>query len=163
MRAVFPGSFDPVTLGHVDIVRRASALFDEVIVAVGSNAAKAPLFDLDQRLALLRAATEDIDRVVVEPFEGLLVDYCTARQASVVVKGIRGPGDAEYELQMAQLNAQLTGLETVWLPTSPQWAYVSSSRVREIALLGGDVSGFVPAGVAGVIAAAAAKRRSGDV
>ena len=144
MRAVCPGSFDPITHGHVDVIGRAAALFDEVIVAVGRNSAKNYLFDTDERVELSRAATADLANVRVEVLSGLLVDYCRDRGAQVVVKGLRFASDFDFELQMAHINHSLTGLETVLLPASAQWGTLSSTMIREVASLGGDVRGFVP-------------------
>lgn len=148
MRAVCPGSFDPITHGHLDIVRRAGALFDEVIVAVGRNSAKNYLFDTDQRVDMVRASVADLPGVRVEVLSALLVDFCRAQGAEVVVKGLRFASDFDFELQMAHINHSLTGLETVLLPASAQWGTLSSTMVREVASLGGDVSAFVPALVA---------------
>jgi pantetheine-phosphate adenylyltransferase len=150
-RAVCPGSFDPVTNGHLDVIRRAAGMFDEVIVAVLVNEAKRGLFSVDERLEMLREAlAESADsNVKVDAFEGLLVDFCSANDVDVIVKGIRAAGDMDFELQMAQMNRSLTGVETVFLPTSPQWSYVASSLVKEVARLGGDVSAHVPSSVLG--------------
>ena len=146
-RAVCPGSFDPPTLGHLDIVERAAVLFDEVVVAVGVNAAKHRLFSADQRIAMLQQVCGDLRNVRVEGFTGLLTEYCRQQEAQAVVKGLRAGADFDYELQMAQMNFHLTGVETVFLPTSPQHSFVSSSLVKEVASLGGDVSALVPARV----------------
>ena len=147
-RAVCPGSFDPVTHGHLDVVARASRLFDEVVVAVGSNPSKNRLFTPEERIAMLTDAVAPWDNVVVEGFSGLLTAYCAGRGAVAVVKGLRAGADFDYELQMAQMNnALVPGVETVYLPTSPQHAFLASSLVKEVAALGGDVSGFVPAAV----------------
>jgi pantetheine-phosphate adenylyltransferase len=146
-RAVCPGSFDPPTLGHLDIVERAAALFDEVVVAVGVNASKHRLFSPEERIAMLQEVCSRLGNVRVEGFTGLLTDYCRAQDAQAVVKGLRAGGDFDYELQMAQMNFHLTGVETVFLPTSPQHSFVSSSLVKEVASLGGDVSALVPASV----------------
>jgi pantetheine-phosphate adenylyltransferase len=144
-RAVVPGSFDPVTLGHLDIVRRASQLFDDVVVAVGTNVSKSRLFDADERIAMMRRACSDLDNVSVEGFTGLVTTFCADRGATAIVKGLRAASDFDYELQMAQMNSSLTAVETVFLPTSPGRGFVSSSLVKEVAGLGGDVSAFVPA------------------
>jgi pantetheine-phosphate adenylyltransferase len=146
-RAVCPGSFDPPTLGHLDIVERAAALFDEVVVAVGVNASKHRLFTPDERIAMLQQVCGDLGNVRVEGFSGLLTEYCREQEAQAVVKGLRAGADFAYELQMAQMNFHLTGVETVFLPTSPQHSFVSSSLVKEVASLGGDVSALVPAPV----------------
>ncbi|MCW3157333.1 pantetheine-phosphate adenylyltransferase [Micropruina sonneratiae] len=148
MRAVCPGSFDPITHGHVDIITRAAELFDEVIVAVGRNSAKNYLFDTDERVELAAAAVAGVAGVRVEVLSGLLVDFCRDRGAGVVVKGLRFASDFDFELQMAHINGSLTGLETVLLPASAKWGTLSSTMIREVASLGGDVSAFVPALVA---------------
>jgi pantetheine-phosphate adenylyltransferase len=144
MKAVCPGSFDPITHGHVDVIGRAAALFDEVIVAVGRNSAKNYLFDTDERVELARAATADLANVRVELLSRLLVDYCRAAGAEVVVKGLRFASDFDFELQMAHVNHSLTGLETVLLPASALWGTLSSTMIREVASLGSDVRAFVP-------------------
>ena len=146
-RAVCPGSFDPPTLGHLDIVARATALFDEVVVAVGVNASKRRLFSPEERIAMLEQLCADLGNVRVEGFSGLLTEYCREQDAQAVVKGLRAGADFDYELQMAQMNFHLTGVETVFLPTSPQHSFVSSTLVKEVASLGGDVSALVPADV----------------
>lgn len=147
-RAVCPGSFDPVTRGHLDIIERAVQLFDEVVVAVGRNPGKNALFQPSERVDLLARACSSWPGVSVCLFDGLLVDFCRVHGAQVIVKGVRSSADFDYELPMTQMNRSLTGIDTVLLPTSPQWSYVSSSLVREVALLGGDVAQFLPAGVA---------------
>jgi pantetheine-phosphate adenylyltransferase len=144
-RAVCPGSFDPVTNGHVDIVRRASRLFDEVIVAVGTNVSKNRLFDADERISMMQRACADLSNVSVEGFAGLVTTFCAERDVDAIVKGLRAASDFDYELQMAQMNSSLTGVETVFIPTSPDRGFVSSSLVKEVAGFGGDVSSFVPA------------------
>ena len=146
--ALCPGSFDPLTNGHVDIVRRAASLFDRLIVAVIENPSKTPLFPLDERLGLMREVFADIRTVEVCAFSGLLVDFVSSQGVDVIVKGLRAGGDFDYELQMAQMNQHLSGVETVFLPTSPQWSYVSSSLVREVARLGGSVESLLPERVA---------------
>ena len=143
-RAVCPGSFDPVTNGHVDVIARAAALYDELVVAVLVNPGKAGLFSLEERMELLRDSLSDLPNVSVDSFEGLLVDYCKAHDLPVVVKGLRAVGDFEYELQMAQMNRELAGVETLFVPTAPQVGHLSSSLVKQIAAFGGDVSRFVP-------------------
>jgi pantetheine-phosphate adenylyltransferase len=148
-RAVCPGSFDPVTHGHVDIFRRAAALFDEVVVAVGVNASKHRLFTPEERVAMLEQATAELPNVRVAGFTGLLTTFCQEQGATAIVKGLRGAGDYEYELPMAQMNASLTGVETVFVPTSAQWGFVSSSLVKEVATFGGDVAAYVPEFVLG--------------
>jgi pantetheine-phosphate adenylyltransferase len=146
-RAVCPGSFDPVTNGHVDIIDRTSRLFDEVVVAVGVNSSKKRLFTADERIAMLTEVSAAHANVSVAAFEGLLTDFCRERGATAIVKGVRAMGDVDYELQMAQMNAHLSGVETVFLPTSPECSFVASSLVKEVATLGGDVSGLVPPAV----------------
>ena len=148
MRAICPGSFDPVTHGHLDIVVRASRMFDEVLVAVGRNSAKNYLFSPDERAAMLVDATRDLPNVTVDLLDGLLVDYCSERDIDVIVKGLRFASDFEFELQMAQMNFALSGIETIMLPTAAKWAHLSSTMIREVAKLGGDVSQFVTADVA---------------
>lgn len=144
-RCVCPGSYDPVTTGHLDVIHRAATLFDEVVVAVLSNPVKVPVFDLGERLELLRASLDGLDRVVVDAAPGgLLVDYCRRLGAVAVVKGLRSGTDFAYELPMALMNRYLSGLETVFLPGDPTLAHVSSSLAREIAVHGGNVTGLVP-------------------
>ena len=143
-RAVCPGSFDPVTNGHLDIIGRTSRLYDEVIVAVLVNQAKAGLFSVDERLDMLREVTAGYPNVRVESFQGLLVDYCKAQGASVVVKGLRAISDFDYELQMAQMNTGLAGVETLFMATNPLYSFLSSSLVKDVAKWGGDVSAHVP-------------------
>ena len=143
-RAACPGSFDPVTNGHLDIIARASSLFDEVVVAVGVNQSKRRLFTPPERMDMLRQASAPYPNVVVAGFEGLLTDFCRDHDVHAIVKGLRAAGDFDYELQMAQMNASLTGVETVFVPTTPAYSFVASSLVKEVAALGGDVSGLVP-------------------
>jgi pantetheine-phosphate adenylyltransferase len=143
-RAVCPGSFDPPTYGHLDIVRRAATLFDEVVVAVGTNVGKSRLFSADERLEMIRRACADLPNVTAEGFSGLVTTFCSERDIAAIVKGLRAASDFDYELQMAQMNSSLTGVETVFLPTSPERGFVSSSLVKEVAGFGGDVSAFVP-------------------
>jgi pantetheine-phosphate adenylyltransferase len=143
-RAVCPGSFDPPTFGHLDIVRRSARLFDEVIVAVGTNVSKNRLFDAEERIAMMRRACADLDNVTVEGFAGLVTTFCAERDVTAIVKGLRAASDFDYELQMAQMNSSLTGVETVFIPTSPERGFVSSALVKEVAGFGGDVSAFVP-------------------
>ena len=143
-RCVCPGSFDPVTNGHLDVVERASRLYDEVTVGVLVNASKRGLFEVDERIAMLREVTADLGNVTVDSFQGLLVDYCRERDIPVVVKGLRAVSDFDYELQMSQMNNRLTGLETLFVATNPEYSFLSSSLVKEVATWGGDVSGLVP-------------------
>ena len=146
-RAVCPGSFDPVTNGHLDIIRRAARLFDEVIVGVLVNPNKQGLFSVDERLTMLGDVVTGVDNVKVEAFEGLLVDFCRDHDIDAIVKGLRAVSDFDSELQMAQMNASLSGVETVFVPTSPEWSFLASSLVKEVARFGGDVSGLVPSEV----------------
>lgn len=143
-RAVCPGSFDPVTNGHIDIIARAARLFDEVVVAVGTNMSKSRLFEPGERIEMLREVTSGLDNVRVDGFSGLIVDFCHEIDAVAIVKGLRGAGDYEYELPMAQMNSHLTRVETVFLPGAVGNAFVSSSLIKEVATLGGDVSGLLP-------------------
>lgn len=143
---VFPGSFDPVTKGHLDLIERASRLFDEVIVAVLYNPAKTGLFPTEERIGLLRKACKHLDNVRFDSFDGLLVDFMRNCGARVVIRGLRSTADFESEFQMAQLNHQMEPeVETLFMPTAPEYAHVSSSAVREIGSFGGDISPFVPA------------------
>jgi pantetheine-phosphate adenylyltransferase len=146
--ACCPGSYDPVTNGHIDIVRRAAACFDRVIVAVAVNLDKRPLFGLEERLAMLKEATAGTKGVEVDSFTGLLVDYARAREVTAIVKGLRAISDFDYELQMAQMNYRLAEVETLFMTTNPSYSYLSSSLVKEVARYGGDVSGLVPEFVA---------------
>jgi len=143
-RCVCPGSFDPVTNGHLDVVERASRLYDEVTVAVLVNPGKSGLFEVPERIEMLREVTAELGNVRVDSFEGLLVDYCRERGIPVVVKGLRAVSDFDYELQMAQMNHRLTGLETFFVATNPEYSFLSSSLVKEVARWGGDVGGLVP-------------------
>jgi pantetheine-phosphate adenylyltransferase len=158
MTAICPGSFDPVTHGHLDVITRAAALFGDVIVAIGQNSAKTYLFDTAERIELATAATAGIPGVRVLPLTGLLVDFCREQGAEVIVKGLRFASDFDFELQMAHLNNALSGVETVMLPSSSHWATLSSTMIREVARYGGDVSPFVPPLVAERIAAKQAER-----
>ncbi|WOP18431.1 pantetheine-phosphate adenylyltransferase [Raineyella sp. LH-20] len=144
MKVICPGSFDPVTHGHLDIIERSARSFDEVVVGVGRNTSKNGLFTLDDRLSMLTQACAHLPNVMVDPIDGLLAEYCRTHGVGAIVKGLRFASDFDYELQMAQMNKQLTGVETILLPTAAQWSFVSSTLVREIALMDGDVSTFVP-------------------
>lgn len=143
-RCVCPGSFDPVTNGHLDVIERASRLYDEVTVGVLVNATKTGLFEVAERIEMLREVTADLGNVVVDSFQGLLVDYCRERDIPVVVKGLRAVSDFDYELQMSQMNNRLTGLETLFVATNPEYSFLSSSLVKDVAKWGGDVTGLVP-------------------
>lgn len=149
MRAVYPGSFDPVTFGHLDIIGRGAKIADELIVGVLKNNAKSPLFSLEERVRMLEEVTGDYHNVRVMPFEGLLVDFAGEVEADVVVRGLRAVTDFEYELQMAQTNYKLAEtVETVFLTTRLEYSYLSSTIVKEVAAFGGDISQFVPVTVA---------------
>jgi len=160
-RAVCPGSFDPVTLGHLDILQRTAALFDEVVVAVGRNTSKRGLFTPAERVEMLAAACAPWPQVSAAEFDGLLVDFCRARGIGTIVKGLRFAADFDYELQMAQMNFAMTGVETVFLPAGARWGYVSSTLIREIATLGGDVDALLPPGVAARVRDRASSRVRG--
>ena len=151
--AVCPGSFDPVTNGHLDVLTRAAAIFDEVIVGVLLNAAKNVVFTADERVAMIEASVAErgLRNLRVVAFEGLLVDFCREHGATVIVKGLRASADFDYELAMAQMNAGIGGIETAFVATSPQWSFVASSLIKEVAQFGGDVSGLVPAPVAAAL------------
>jgi pantetheine-phosphate adenylyltransferase len=141
---VCPGSFDPVTNGHLDIIGRAARLYDEVVVAVLVNASKAGLFAIDERLEMLREVTKEYSNVRVEAFQGLLVDFCKANDIDIVIKGLRAVTDFDYELQMAQMNLGLAGVETLFMTTNPLYSFLSSSLIKDVAKWGGDVSQHVP-------------------
>jgi pantetheine-phosphate adenylyltransferase len=156
--AVYPGSFDPITNGHLDVIQRAAAMFDQVIVAVAHNSDKTPMFSLKHRLALSRAAVRHLTNVTVDGFQGLLVEYCRSKKAAVVVRGLRAVSDFEFEFQMALMNRKLEPrVETIFLMPKDEYTFISSRLVREIAALGGDVSKFVPP----VVQAALKKRLAG--
>ena len=152
-RAVYPGSFDPVTFGHLDVIRRASEMFDVLIVSVLNNKVKTPLFSVEERVKILKDATKGIPNVEVDSFTGLLINYAAEHDIHVAVRGLRAITDFEYELQIAQTNRKLSGekLDTMFLTTSLEYAYLSSSSVKEIASFGGDVSQCVPEFVAKLI------------
>jgi len=146
--AIYPGSFDPLTLGHVDIIERGSALFDSIIVAVLRNAEKSPLFTVDERLEMIRETFRERGNVEADSFSGLLVDYASSRKATTIVRGIRAISDFEYEFQMALMNRRLApAIETVFMMPAEEYSYVSSKLVKEVASLGGSVSGLVPGDV----------------
>jgi len=144
---VCPGSFDPVTNGHLDIISRAAKLYDEVVVAVGANMSKSTLFTPTERVELIRDAVKELDNVRVENFEGLIVDFCRQHHISAIIKGLRAVSDFDYELQMAQMNYSQAGVETLFMTTNPLYAFLSSSLVKEFCMFGGDVSGLVPPNV----------------
>lgn len=145
VRAIYPGSFDPATYGHLDIIRRAASLFDEVVVGVLNNSAKSPLFSVEERVNILEKATKDIPNVEVKPFEGLSVNFARENHAQVIIRGLRAVTDFEYELQMAQTNRVLAqDIDTVFMTTSLEYAYLSSTIMKEVASFGGDLSKFAP-------------------
>ena len=143
-RAVCPGSFDPPTNGHVDIIGRAASLFDEIVVAVLVNKSKKSLFTVEERIAMLSEIVTPYPNVKVDSFHGLLVDYCREHDVRAIVKGLRAVTDFDYELQMAQMNQQLSGVDTLFMSTSPEWSFVASSLVKEVATFGGDVAHLLP-------------------
>lgn len=157
-RAVCPGSFDPITFGHLDIIERASKQFDEVLVTVFVNRKKDGLFSIQERLDLIAANVAQFKNVIVESGEGLLVDYCKEKSVDVIVKGLRAVTDFDYELQMAQVHTQASGVETMFMATSPTHSFLSSSIVKELAYYGGDVSSMVPANVNAALQARAVSR-----
>jgi pantetheine-phosphate adenylyltransferase len=144
LTALCPGTFDPVTNGHLDIIGRASETFETVVVGALENPSKQPMFSLEERVAMLKEACSGMPDVTVVSFRGLLVDLARAHGDAVIVKGLRAISDYEYEIQMAQMNHRLAGVETLFMSTSPRWSFLSSSLVKEVARLGGDVSGLVP-------------------
>ena len=144
-RAIYPGSFDPVTLGHVDIIKRAARISDELIVGILKNKSKMPLFSVEERVTMLNEVTKDMKNVKIVPFEGLLVDFAKQMDAEVIVRGLRAITDFEYELQMSQTNRKLNSdIETLFLTTSLDYSYLSSTTVKEVASFGGDITQFVP-------------------
>ena len=151
-RVVCPGSFDPVTNGHLDIIGRAAGLYDEVVVAVLINMTKKSLFTVDERIEMLRTVTAEFGNVRVERFHGLLVDFCEANGISAVVKGLRAVSDFDYEMQMAQMNYRMAKVETLFMTTNPLYSFLSSSLVKDVAKWGGDVSAHVPEVVAARLA-----------
>lgn len=162
-KAVCPGSFDPVTNGHLDIIARTAELFDEVVVAIGVNKAKASarLFSAEERMAMIEQACVDYPNVTVVGFEGLLTTFCEENDIKAIVKGLRAVSDFDYELQMAQMNSSLApGVETVFVPTSPEYSFLASSLVKEVATFGGDVSGLVPPFVLERLTARLAEKRA---
>ncbi|MBQ3796194.1 MAG: pantetheine-phosphate adenylyltransferase [Butyrivibrio sp.] len=144
--ALYPGSFDPITLGHLDIIQRASQMFDTVIVAVMCNSAKTPLFTLDERVKMIKESVKNLDNVIIESFDGLLINYCKEKNIHIVIRGLRAITDFEYELQIAQTNKELSHnqVDTVFLTTNLKYSYLSSSVVKEIASYNGDITPCVP-------------------
>lgn len=160
VRAVCPGSYDPVTNGHLDIIERSSKLFDEVVVAVLINPSKKGMFSIDERVEMLTEITEALPNVRVDSWHGLLVDYCRQHGIAAITKGLRSVSDFDYELQMAQMNRELSGVETLLMSNNPQYGFVSSSLVKEIANYGGDVKGLVPGVVFERLTAKVAERNA---
>ena len=146
-RVLCPGSFDPVTNGHIDIIGRAARLYDEVVVAVFVNQSKSSMFSVEERRDMLTEVTEKYGNVTIDTFEGLVVDYCREHDIPVIVKGLRAVSDFDYELQMAQMNRGLAGVDTLFMPTNPEYSFLASSLVKEIAKWGGDVASLVPPNV----------------
>lgn len=145
-QAIYPGSFDPMTYGHLDVIKRASRMFDKLTVSVLNNDAKSPLFSVDERVKILKEATKDIKNVEIDSFSGLLVDYCREKDVHIIIRGLRAITDFEYELQTAQTNRKLSDdeVDTIFLTTSLEYSYLSSSSVKTIISFGGDISQFVP-------------------
>jgi pantetheine-phosphate adenylyltransferase len=143
-RAVCPGSYDPTTNGHLDIIERAAHQFEQVVVAVLINKTKRYLFEVEERMEMLSEITEHLSNVRIDSWHGLLVDYCRANEIAAIVKGLRAVSDFDYELQMAQMNYQLSGVDTMFLPSNPTYSFLSSSLVKEVATYGGDVSHLLP-------------------
>ena len=147
VRAIFPGSFDPITNGHIDVVERGLILFDELIIAVGKSPLKNPLFSPDERVKMIAEIIKDRPRLSVEAFDGLTVEYAKLREADVILRGLRSLTDMNYELQMAMTNRAVAGVETVFIMTSEKFGFTSSSMIRQVATLGGDISALVPTNV----------------
>lgn len=158
--AVYPGSFDPVTLGHIDIIQRTAKMFDKVVIGVLRNRSKSPLFTAEERVELLKQVTADIPNVEVQSFQGLLIDFVRQNHANVIVRGLRAITDFEYELQMAQTNRIMAeDIDTLFLTTNLKYAYLSSTTVKEVAFYGGDISHFVPETVIGPVFRRMAERK----
>ncbi len=150
--AIYPGSFDPVTFGHIDIIRRAAEIFDQLTIGVLHNKVKTPLFSVVERVNMLKDVTKDLSNVNVISYEGLLVEYCKANNVGVIIRGLRAITDFEYELQLAQTNRKIvSNVDTMFLTTSLEYAYLSSSTVKEVAYFGGDISKFVPPAIADLV------------
>ena len=152
-KAIYAGSFDPVTLGHLDIIKRSAKIFDKVIVAILNNPQKSPLFSVEERVKILKEVTADLANVEIDYFSGMLVDYARSKGANVAIRGLRGISDFDYENQVAQYNSRLSNeeIETVFLVTSPEYSYISSSGVKEVAGFHGDISPYLPAQVVGLV------------
>lgn len=149
LRAIYPGSFDPVTNGHLDLIERAAKFSDELIVGVLRNKAKTSLFSVEERVKMLKEVTKHLENVTIRTFDGMLVDFSREMEAHVIIRGLRGSTDYEYESQMAQINRSLSSdVETLFMTTSPEYGYISSSMVKEIASFGGEITPYVPSGVA---------------
>jgi len=161
LRVVCPGSFDPVTNGHIDIISRSARLYGEVHVAVGVNESKRGMFSADERIDMLREVTAEHDNVQVDRFRGLLVDFCRERGITAIVKGLRAVSDFDYELQQAQMNHSMAGIETLFMSTNPLYSFLSSSLIKEVAKYDGDVSGSVPELVRARLSARIAEHRDG--
>jgi pantetheine-phosphate adenylyltransferase len=159
-RVVCPGSFDPITHGHLDIIGRASEIYDEVVIAVLVNREKSSLFTVAERIEMINETVKGFNNVTVDSWSGLLVDYCRANSISAIVKGLRAVSDFDYELQMAQMNQELAGVETLFMATRPQYSFLSSSLVKEIATYGGDVSAHLPKTVLDLMQTRLAKIKS---
>ena len=147
VRAIFPGSFDPITNGHLDVVKRGARLFDELIVAVGRNPLREEFFTTEQRVQMIKELVADMPNVSVESFDGLTAEYAVRKKADVILRGLRNLTDVQYEFQLAMTNRAVTGIETVFIMTSEQYGFVSSTLIREVAGLGGDVSNLIPRSV----------------
>ncbi len=161
--AVYPGTFDPITHGHADLISRACKLFGQVVVAVAVSQGKRPLFDLEERVALIEQVVSGCDNVVIRPFDTLLVEFCRQQQAQVILRGLRAVSDFEYEFQLAGMNRRLDAqMETVFLTPAEQFGYISSSLIKEIASLGGDVSEFVHPAVKAALNEKSARRKPGQ-
>ncbi len=163
VKAIYPGSFDPVTLGHLDIIRRASRVVDHLVVGVLINSSKSPMFTVDERVAMLRQVTQDLPNVEVQSFQGLLVDFAKMIDANVVVRGLRAVTDFEYELQLSQTNKIIAPeVETLFFTTSLEYAYLSSSIVKEVAGYGGNIDQFVPPHVAACVKEKVEERKQNE-
>lgn len=161
VRAIFPGSFDPITNGHLDVVKRAIDLFDELIIAVGRSPIKNQLFTPEERVAMIQELVGDMPGVIVESFEGLMVEYAAKVKADVVLRGLRSLTDVQYEFQLAMTNRAVAGIETIFIMTSEQYGFTSSTLIREVASLGGDLSNLIPASVHKRLAERYARLRAG--